>query len=277
MPWITINCRTTTAHLGRNSFILLKKSVNMKKLIILNALLSLSVGLFAQKTETSKQKKTVGQVINELPEMLIAQPEAEVDSNANRLINDKVSMVIPLLWKEKGLQTIIDFKLQKTDAEPILATLPLPEKKLAQAIIINSGTIKKTVADKKQAVISGVKNHLAAFYKEAQVSISSTDLSAKANAMLIGTEPFVTNTGLNGELFLFHDIDAKQSGLIILFVAPSPTDPAKSYFAQIIYLRYNYETTFPEDPLEWKMFVYDEEQQEYIQFTKNILKTLRVD
>lgn len=248
----------------------------MKRIFLSLLTIAFALHVSAQKDETKKEKKTAKEIINELPEMLIAQPDAGVDTNANKLINGDVAMVIPLLWKEKGLQTIIDYKLQKTDAEPLLATMPLPEKKLAQGVIITSGTVKKTTAEKKQLVITQIKNHLSAFYKEAQVSTTATELTEKANAMLVNTEPFTTDAGLKGDLYLLHDIDPKQSSLVVLFLAAS-VDPAKTHFAQINYLRYNYETTYPEDPLEWKMFVYEDEQQAYVNFTKSILKTLRVN
>lgn len=248
----------------------------MKHFILLTLTTVLTLPVCAQKDDTKKEKKTAKEVINELPEMLIAQPDAMADTNANKLINGDVAFVIPLLWKEKGLQTIIDYKLQKTDAEPLLATMPLPDKKLAQGVVITSGTIKKTTSEKKQLVLTQIKNHLSAFYKEAQVSITATELTEKVNAMQISSEPFTTDAGLNGNLCLLHDIDTKQSSLCILFLAPA-ADPAKTHFVQINYLRYNYETTYPEDPLEWKMFVYEDEQKAYVDFTKSMLKTLRIN
>ena len=242
-------------------------------LLLLTSLSALHVS--AQKNDTKKEKKTVKEVINELPEMLIAQPDAGVDTNANKLINDNVAMAIPLLWKEKGLQTIIEFKLQKTNTEPLQATMPLPDKQLAQAVVINSGTIKKMPAEKKQAVLTQIRNHLVSFYKEAGTTVSTQELNEKLLAMQISSEPFTTNSGIKGDLLLFHDVSNEQSALNILFLAPA-TDHSKTFFAQVNYIRYNYETTFPEDPLEWKMFVYEDEQKSYVDFTKNIIKTLQI-
>lgn len=247
----------------------------MKKLILICAITSVCQMSMAQKSEPVKEKKTVKEVINELPDMLLAQPETPADTNANRLINDNVSIVISPLWKEKGLQTIIDYKLLKTDAEPILATMPLPHKKLAQGIVIKSGTIKKTPADKKQAVFTQVKNHISTYNKEAGLSMSTSDLNEKANSMITGPEAFKSDEGRAGEIYYLNDIDSKQSNFIILLLVPS-SDGTKTHFVQITYLRYNYETTLPEDIMELKTFVYPEDQQDYIDFTKKILKTLRI-
>ena len=247
----------------------------MKHIILFTLIAAIALPASAQKDDTKKEKKTVKEVINELPEMLLAQPDAGVDTNANKLINGDVAFVIPLLWKEKGLQTIIDYKLQKTNAEPLQATMPIPDKQLAQAVVITSGTVKKSVTDKKQAVLAQIKTHLSAFYKEAGVSINAQEMNDKLTAMQISSEPFTTASGIKGDLYLLHDISNEQSALCVLFLAPA-ADPAKTIFAQINYIRYNYETTYPEDPLEWKMFVYEDEQKTYVDFTKSMLKTLRI-
>lgn len=244
-------------------------------LLILCSLLLASLSSQAQKNEPAKDKKTVKEVINELPDMLIAQPETAADSNANKLINDNVSFTIPLLWKEKGLQTIIEFKLLKTDVEPLLATMPVPDKKLAQGLTINSGTIKKTAAEKKQLVIQQVKTHLQAYYKEAGISLSANELSEKVAAQVSQPESFKTDEGKTGELYYLNDIAAQQSNFIVLLLIPS-ADGTKTHFAQISYLRYNYETTLPEDAMELKTFVYPQEEEQYVDFTKKMLRTLRV-
>lgn len=247
----------------------------MKKIILISAITFIwQIGI-SQKSESGKEKKTVKEVINELPEMLLAQPETAADTNANRLTNDNVSIVIPLLWKEKGLQTIIDYKLLKTDAEPLLATMPLPHKKLAQGIIINSGTVKKTAADKKQSVVTQVKNHISTYYKVAGISMTAAELNEKANSMVTGPEAFRSDEGKTGEIYYLNDIDSKQSNFVILLLVPS-TDGTKTHFVQITYLRYNYETALPEDLMELRTFVYPEDQQDYADFTKKILKTLRI-
>lgn len=247
----------------------------MKKIILISAITFIYQIGISQKSEPAKEKKSVKEVINELPDMLLAQPETAADTNANRLINDNVSIVIPLLWKEKGLQTIIDYKLLKTDAEPLLATMPLPHKKLAQGIIINSGTIKKTAVDKKQSVVTQVKNHISAYNKEAGISMNAAELNEKVNSMITGPEAFKSDEGRTGEVYYLNDIDSKQSNFVILLLVPS-TDSTKTHFVQITYLRYNYETTLPEDLMELRTFVYPEDQQDYVDFTKKILKTLRI-
>ena len=247
----------------------------MKNITLLIFISFLSLSNYAQEKEKPKDKKSIKEVLKEIPDMLIAAPDAAVDTNANRLINDNIALDINPLWKEKGLQTIIEYKLQKTDAEPLQATMPVPDKKIVQVITINSGTSKKPLAEKKQAVLAQIKNHVAAFYKEAGVSITATELNEKTNAMLIGTETFTTAQGKTGELYYLNDIDPKQSALTILYLVPT-ADGTKTNFAQFSYIRYNYETTYPEDILEWKTFVYADEQKAYIDFTKKILKTMRI-
>jgi hypothetical protein len=229
----------------------------------------------AQNKEKQKDKKSVKEVINKIPDMLIAQPNAGIDTNANKLINDNMYIIINPLWREKGTQTIIEFKVSKTDVEPLKSTFPLPDKKLAQGLIINMGTIKKAALERKQGVLNQIKNHLAAYYKEAQVAITPQELAEKANAMIIASESLTTNQGRQGEVTFINDIQTNQSNLLALLLIPG-TSPATTHFVQITYVHYTYETTYPEDPLELKMFVYPDEQQAYIDFTKEILKSLKI-
>jgi hypothetical protein len=247
----------------------------MKQLSFTSLLLLAVHFSFAQNKDKAKDKKSVKEVINEIPDMLIAQRDAGPDSNANKLIDDNLSIVINPMWREKGTQSIIEFKVAKTDKDPLVNTFPLPQKKIAQALTINMGPAKKGAAEKKQAVIAQVKGHIAAYYKEAQLAINAQELTDKANAMIISTEPFTTSQGREGELTFINDIQTNQSGLIALLLVPGTT-PASTYFVQFNYIRYTYETALPEDPMELKMFVYPDEQQAYMDFTKGIFKTFRI-
>ena len=121
-----------------------------KTICLLSFLLFGTSFLFAQDKE-KKEKKTAKEVLNELPDMLIAQPDAGPDTNANKLINDNMYIVVNPLWRDKGLHTLLEFKLQKTDFEPLLSTFPLPEKKIAQGLVIVMGTVKKPAAEKIEA------------------------------------------------------------------------------------------------------------------------------
>jgi hypothetical protein len=247
----------------------------MIKCVLTFIFLALFAFSFGQKDEKAKEKKTVKEVINEIPDMLIAQPDAGVDTNSNKLVNDNMSIVINPLWREHGVHSIIEFKVLKADKEPLVNTFPLPEKKLAQGLVISMGTVKKPVAEKKQAVLSQVKNHITAYYKEAQIAITPQELSDKANAMVISTEPFGTTQRLEGEITLINDIQTNQSNFIALLLIPG-NSPSTTHFVQFNYIHYTYETNYPDDLMELKMFVYPDDQQAFIDFTKAILKTLRV-
>ena len=245
----------------------------MTKIICLLTFILLSSSFAFAQNKDKKEKKTVKEVINELPDMLIAQPDAGVDTNANKLINDNMSIVIPPVWREKGTHTLFDFKVDKADKEPLVGTFPLADKKIVQSLVITMGTMKKPVAEKKAAVLAQIKNHITTYYKEAGVSVSSQELSDKANASIISSEPFTTAEGKQGEKYLLNDIQTNQSNFIVILLIPG-TVPNTTNYVQVGYTRYTYETTLPEDMMELKMFVYPDEQDSYVAFTKAILKTL---
>ena len=232
--------------------------------------------LYAQQEKDKKEKKTAKEVLQELPERLIAQPDAGPGTNANKLISDNMWMVVNPLWKTKGLLTFTDFKLQKTDEEPLAETMPIPDKKIVQSILINLGTVKKSPADKKQVVLNNVKTHLTAYYKEAGVAISGQELTDKVNAAVIATEDFTTNDGKTGQLCLINDIQTQQSNFIVLLLLPEEGTPGVCHVAMVQYVRYTYETTIPEDPNELRTFVYPDEQDIYVDFTKKMLKTVHI-
>jgi hypothetical protein len=244
-------------------------------LFCITLLLFCSTVLQAQKKDEPKPKKTAGEILKELPDMLIAQPETAPDTNANKLMNDNLSMVLHPLWKEKGLQTIIEYKLLKTEVEPLASTLPFPSKKLVNGLSINMNTVKKTPEEKKQQVLGQVKTHLAAVYKEAEKTIDQKSLAEKVNSMVVSSEPLTTDQGKQGTIYYINDVETRQSNFTVLFTMPGNT-PNATAFVQINYFHYNYETTFNEDPLEWRVFVFEEDQQEFINFTKKMLKTFRI-
>lgn len=51
--------------------------------------------VFATVFSQEKPKKTVKETFSEIPDMLIAQPGAVADTNANKLMNDKMYIVVP--------------------------------------------------------------------------------------------------------------------------------------------------------------------------------------
>ncbi len=245
----------------------------MKHLFLTTVLFSVFVMLNAQAPEKQTKGQKFIETIKNLPEDLIKQPDAPADTNANKLVNDNLSMEVHPVWKEKGTLSIIEYKMLKCDVDPVKETLPLPDKKLVQVITINLNTIKKTAAEKKQMVLAQVQSHLAAYYKEAGQVVSKEDLANQVNAMIVSSEPFTTNAGRTGELYFIHDIQTQLTGFTGLLLLPG-ADGKSVTFVQLTYSHYVYETTFPEDIMEWRLFVYPDDQQLYVDFTKKMLKTL---
>jgi hypothetical protein len=245
----------------------------MKKLLLLTAVL-LTATFYGHAQTDKKQTKTQKAIetIKALPEDLLAQPDAAIDTDANKLVNDNLSFVVPPLWKEKGVLSIIEFKLQKCDVDPLVETFPLPERKPVQMLTMTMNTVKKTAADKKAAVLADVQKHLTAYFKEQGKAITKDELTAQTNAMVISTEAFTTSQGKTGELVFIHDVQPLQNGLIALLLIPGAT-PGSVTFVQLTYSHYVYETSLPEDPLELRTFTYAEDQQVYVDFTKNMFKT----
>src|ERR1043165_5917614 len=194
----------------------------MKKLTLVIVLFACYAGLHAQATKTTKQEKIekIKETIKNLPDDLLATPEAGPDSNANKLVNDNLSLEINPLWKEKGVLTIFEYKLQKCDVEPLKSTFPLDDKKLVQVLTINMNTVKKSPAEKKQMVLADVQKHLTAFYKDAGKTVSKEEMATQLNAMVVGQESITTNQGKTGELYLIHDIQSQQAGFMVLLLIP---------------------------------------------------------
>jgi len=245
------------------------------KNFLLTTLCIAGVVVFANAQTPEKQTKgeKFKEAIKNLPEELIKQPEAAEDTNANKLINDNLYFEVHPLWKEKGTLSIIEYKMLKCDVEPLNATFPLPDKKLAQGLTINLNTIKKTAAEKKQLVLAEVQKHLIAYYKEAGKTVTKEELATQTNAMIAGSEAFTTNEGRAGEIYFIHDVQPLQSGLTVLLLLPG-ADSKSVTFVQVSYFRYLYETTLPEDVMELRMFTYPDDQEAYIDFSKKMLKTL---
>lgn len=236
--------------------------------LLLTALLSISLCSMAQ---SDKDKKSAKEVLQELPDMLIAQPDAGPDTNANKLISANISVVINPMWREKGVLNFVDFKLPKTDKEPLSTTFPQPVR--IQNLSVTMSTIKKTPEEKFALVQNSVKAHLAAYYKSNFGALKNEELTEKLNAMTSGPEKFTCDNGLTGDLYTMQDVEDNQSNYIILLVLPS-AKAGSTDFVQFTYTRYIYETDFPEDIMELKAFEYPDEQTEYLNFTKRILKTL---
>ncbi len=239
------------------------------------ALLITTFVLNAQNDKKQTKGEKVMETIKALPEDLLAQPDAEVDTNANKLVSDNLSFVVPLLWKEKGTMSIIEYKLQKCDVDPLVETFPQPDSKLVQMLTMTMNTIKKAPADKKQLVLADVQKHLAAYFKEAGKTVSKDELAAQATAMIASSEPFKTDQGKTGELYFINDVQPLQNGFIALLLIPGDA-PNTVTFVQLTYAHYIYETNLPEDPLELRTFTYPDDQQAYIDFTKKMFKTFMI-
>lgn len=221
-------------------------------------------------------KKSVKETLQDLPEMLIAQPQQGPDTNANKLINDNLSIVINPIWREKGLHTLTEFKLNKIHEEPLATTFPLPDKKRMQTLVITMGTPKKSPADKKLDVENVIRKHIAAYYKAAGLSTASATVNEQVKKAIISEEKFTTKQGKAGELTVYHDVETGQSNYIVLFTTVSDKNPASTHFIQFTYTRFTYETEYPEDIAEWRPFLYPDEEKLYLDFTKNILSTFYI-
>jgi hypothetical protein len=231
--------------------------------------------VFATVFSQEKPKKTVKETLSEIPDMLIAQPGAVADTNANKLMNDKMYIIIPPVWREVGTLSIIDFKLPKTDQDPVKATLPLPEKSIVKSMSINIGSWKKTAEEKRQQVLATQKSHLLALLKQNGRSMSVTELTEQLNNMQLPSEELTLNSGKKATLHYFQDFEAKQTSFIVLMLLPD-AEKGLTYSTQFNYIKYNYETELPEDLMDLKVFVYPDEQQLFIDFTKERLKTFNL-
>ena len=248
----------------------------MKTILFFLAILSFSA-IQAQHAQDSTKTKKKGfvETVKDIPDMLIAQPDQGPDSMANKLRNDNLYINVNPIWKDKGTNIGNDLKLQKVNEEPLAETFPLADKKLVNGFVLTLLTQKKTADEKKQAAIAQVKTHLMALYKEAGKSHTAAEVTAQVNSMISGPETFTTTEGKQGELYIIQDIQVEQSNLILLFITPG-TRPGTTCTVQYTYYHYNYETDYPNDVMEMRLFQFEEDKTAYIDFTKGMLKTLQV-
>jgi hypothetical protein len=230
--------------------------------------------LFAQAQDSTKtKKKSVIDKIKEVPEMLIAQPD-QTDTLANQLRNNDLYLIVNPIWKQQGTQIGNDLKVPKINEDPLSETFPLSDKKIANGLNITMVTQKKLPEEKKQGVIAQVKTHLIALYKEAGKTQSGDEITTQVNSMISAPEAFTTNDGKTGELYLVNDFASQQSNFMIVFIAPG-NKPGTSNFIQFNYYKYSYDA-IPDDLNELKVFGFPDDQKEYVDFTKKVLKTLKV-
>jgi hypothetical protein len=204
---------------------------------------------------------------------IVDQGQKGADTTGDKFIQDNLTLTIPTVWKDKAFILMSDLKINKADEDPFVKTLPLPQKKLVKGMVLTLNTIHKSPQDKKQQVLTQIKTHLADYYKQAGKPASSKELDDQVNSFVTGPEKLTTNQGKDGELYLFHDIQAQQSNYIILFMIPG-AKPGTVQFVQFQFYKYIYETTFPDDIMEWRTFVYPDDQKAYVDFAKKIIKSL---
>jgi len=248
----------------------------MKIAFLVITLLSGSVLLHAQdSTKIKKPKKSLGEKIEALPDMLISTPTNPTDSALSILKNENLTLIINPQWNEKGTQTNNDLKITKLNEDPLKGTFPLPEKDISNSLTITMTTIKKSADDKKNAVFAAAKTHLAAYYKEAGKAISGDELGANSKYFISGPEVFTTAEGKQGELYYVNDIAPQQTTFEVLFLTPG-AKPGSTVFVQFNYIKYTYESVVPDDYTELRYFVYPEDQKTYENFTKKYLTTLKI-
>jgi hypothetical protein len=140
---------------------------------------------------------------------------------------------------------------------------------------INIGSWKKTAEEKRQQVLATQKSHLLALLKQNGRSMSVTELTEQLNNMQLPSEELTLNSGKKATLHYFQDFEAKQTSFIVLMLLPD-AEKGLTYSTQFNYIKYNYETELPEDLMDLKVFVYPDEQQLFIDFTKERLKTFNL-
>ena len=245
-------------------------------LLVFALLLSGPVFLHAQDTtQTKKTKKSLGEKIEALPDMLIPSYNSPSDSLLSILKNENLTLIINPVWTEKGTQTNNDLKLTKLNEDPLKETFPIPEKELANNLTITFTTIKKTAEDKKNSIFSAAKTHLQAYYKEAGKAISGDELIANAKYFTSGPETLTTVEGKQGEVTYVTDIAPQQTTFIVLFTCPG-AKPGTTTFVQFSYIKYTYESVVPDDYTELRFFVYPEDQKAFENFTKKYIRTLKI-
>lgn len=253
----------------------------MKPISLLLLFIALSTQtLLAQKDNKDKEtkedkKKKVTETINKLPDMIIANPDNGPDTMANKLRNDNLYLTVNPMWKEKGTQIGNDLKVLKINEDPLAETFPVPDKKIASGLTITMLNQKKTIEEKKAALATQVKTHLQGIYKESGKSQSADQLAATVKSMVGEPQPFTTDEGKQGELYLSNDISTEQSNFLITLIVAG-NKPGFTETIQFNYYHYNYETSYPDDLLELRVFAFPDDQAAYVDFTKKVLKTLKI-
>jgi hypothetical protein len=239
----------------------------------------LLAGTFAAQaqdsTKVKKPKTSLADKIEKLPDMFIPEVHNPTDSALSILKNENLILIINPEWNEKGTQTNNDLKITKLNEDPLKETFPLPEKEIANVLVITMTTIKKSAEDKKNSLLTAAKQHLAAYYKEAGKAISADELTTNAKYFTSGPEAFTTAQGKQGELNYINDIAPQQSTYIVLFTTPG-AKPGTTVFVQFSYIKYTYESVVPDDFTELRQFVYPDDQKTYQDFTKRFIKTLKI-
>ena len=248
----------------------------MKLIVLVLVLFSFSTiqAQHAQTDSTKAKKKSFTETVKEIPDMLIASPD-KVDTMANKLRNDNLYINVNPIWKDKGTNIGNDLKLVKVNEDPLSETFPMSDKKLVNGMNLTLLTQKKSAEEKKQAMTNQVRTHLLALYKEAGKSSTPTETNTQVSSMITGPEAFTTKEGKTGELYLINDISVEQSNFIIYLIMPG-TKPGTTSTVQFNYYHYNYETDYPADIMDMRVFTFAEDQKAYIDFTKSLLNTLQI-
>ena len=75
--------------------------------------------------------------------------------------------------------------------------------------------------------------------------------------------------------YLFNDYTGKQSNFLVVLLIPG-AKPNTTVFIQFDYLHYQYDAV-PDDLSDLRVFPYPDDQTTYVDFTKKILKTLKIE
>lgn len=230
----------------------------------------------SQTDSTGKKKKAkFGETMQQLPDMLVAKADKGPDSSMYFLKNDNLSMQVNPMWQDKGTQIANDLRIQKINEDPLDETFPLSSKKLCNGLNITMQTIKKPVDDKKQQLVAQVKAHLLALCKAANKNMSADQVNEHVKDAIKGPEKFTTKDGKEGDLYLVDDFQPQQSGFLIAWLCPG-AKPGTTVFIQFNYYKFEYDEV-PDDLSDLKVFQYADDLTTYLDFTKGILKTLKIE
>jgi hypothetical protein len=252
----------------------------MKKImlvIVLFAGYNLANAQNDDQTDTTKTKKKAkfGETMQQLPDMLIAPGDKAVDSSMYFLKNDNLTISVNPMWQDKGTQISNDLRLNKINEDPLDATFPLQSKRLCNGLTITMETVKKPMDYKKQQIIASIKAHLLALYKAAGRAISSDQVTQQVNDAVKGPFKFTTKEGKEGDLYQIDDFQPQQSGYLVIWMMPG-AKPGTTVFVQFNYYKFEYDEV-PDDISDLKVFQYPDDLLTYMDFTKKMLKTLKIE